>query len=187
MIEKWDKIYSENSRLPAPARVLAENGHLLPRSGDALDLACGLGGNALYLAANGLTVSAWDISQVAIEKLARQSESVGCAVRGEVRDISAEILVPLSFNVIAVAHFLDRSLTDALARALRPGGLLFYQTFTKARVDDSGPRNPEFRLDDNELLQMFGAMRIVAYREEGDIGDVQQGFRNLAMLVAQKR
>lgn len=187
MIDKWDKIYSEQSGLPAPARVLSENRHLLPRSGNALDLACGLGGNALFLAANGLTVSAWDLSQVAIDKLAMQSESAGCAVRGEVRNINAASFVEQSFDVIVIAHFLDRSISDAVTGALRSGGLLYYQTFTKSRVDDSGPRNPEFRLGDNELLQMFSQLRVVAYREEGDIGDVRQGFRNLAMLVAQKR
>lgn len=47
-----------------PSQVLLDNSHLLPASGRALDLACGLGANALYLAKRGMTTSAWDLSPV---------------------------------------------------------------------------------------------------------------------------
>ncbi len=187
MQEKWDNIYSEKSGEPAPARVLAENAHLLPTSGAALDFACGLGANALFLARRGLNVTAWDISPVAIQGIMTRASAQGLAVRGEVRDVTLQPLPESAFDVIVVAHFLDRSLTAALAKALKPQGLLFYQTFSKSRVDDSGPRNPEFRLDDNELLRLFESLRVVVYREEGSIGDATQGFRNYALLVAQKR
>lgn len=187
MQEKWDKIYVEKGEVPPPARVLAENSHLLPATGDALDVACGLGGNALFLAGKGLGVIAWDISSVAIDKLEKTARGAHLRVTGEAVDIAAQSFPPSRFDVIVVAHYLDRSLSSALVAALRPGGLLFYQTFTKSRVDDSGPRNPEFRLDDNELLRMFSDLRVVVYREEGSIGDMRLGFRNLAMLVAQKK
>ena len=69
MMERWNRVYAAADRPPEPARVLAENAHLLPASGTALDLACGLGGNALFLAREGQTVSALDISPVALAKL----------------------------------------------------------------------------------------------------------------------
>ena len=74
-----------------------------------------------------------------------------------------------------------------MAAALRPGGLLFYQTFILDRVDDSGPRDGPFRLQTNELLQLFPDLIVRFYREEGRIGDIGRGFRNRAQLVAQRR
>ncbi len=66
---KWDTRYREAHRVPETALVLSEFQHLLPTSGRALDLACGLGGNALLLAAHGLETHAWDISPVGVERL----------------------------------------------------------------------------------------------------------------------
>ena len=69
---KWDARYRENKIVHTEAAsVLAENRHLLPRSGVALDLACGIGANARLLASHGLTTSAWDISTEALEHVQR--------------------------------------------------------------------------------------------------------------------
>lgn len=184
--EKWDARYREAQEIGQATRVLRENLHLLPRSGRALDLACGLGAHALLLAAQGLETYAWDISEVAVRRLAEQARSMQLAVHVEVRDVVAQPPEPSSFDVIVVIHFLDRDLIPHLIEALRPGGLLFYQTHTVARVDDSGPSNPDYRLRDNELLALLASLRILVYREEGRVGDTQRGFRNEAMLIAQK-
>ena len=53
-------------------------------------------------------------------------------------------------------------------------------------MDDTGPSNPDYRLNVNELLVMFTRLRILLYREEGRIGDITRGFRNEAMLIARK-
>ena len=171
---------------PQPARVLQENAHLLPADGEALELACGLGANARFLARRGLSVSAWDISAVAIAGLTDLARAEDLPLRAEVRDVVADPPSPDSFDVIVVSHYLERGLAPALIRALRPGGLLFYQTFTVAKVSDYGPRNPAFRLQANELLQLFADLQVLVYREEGRVGDTGQGFRDEAMLVATK-
>lgn len=184
--EKWDQRYRDRSDPPEPVRVLAENRHLLPVTGTALDLACGLGGNALCLAATGLSTSAWDLSPVAISKLIDFATARGLALRAEVRDVVSAPPGPASFDVIVVSWFLERSLAPVLVAALRPGGLLFYQTFTLARVDSTGPDNPRFRLATGELLTLFQALRPRVYREEGRLGDLGRGWRNAALLVAEK-
>jgi len=205
--EKWDTRYRDAASPGDPARVLTEFAHLLPTTGRALDLACGLGANALFLAARGLEVHAWDLSSVAIERLAHGARARGLTVRAEVRDVVAAPPDPGLFDVIVVAHFLERSLAPAIADALRPGGLLYYQTWTRTRVDETGPRNDAYRLEDGELLRLFtgwpeetpgaaGAgssgrapfprLRVLAYREEGRVGDLTRGFRNEAMLVAHR-
>lgn len=183
---KWDARYREANRIPPPALVLTENLHLLPSAGQALDLACGLGENALLLAERGLDVSAWDCSPVAIERLRRAASERGLGLTAEVRDIQAQPPERETFDLILVAHFLDRALAPAIAAGLRPGGLLFYQTFTREGVSERGPTNPEHRLGPNELLHLYPGLMIRSYREEGRLGDLSRGVRDLAMLIAQR-
>lgn len=185
--KKWDTIYRQDSATqPEAAAILCGHIFLLPPHGTALDLACGLGGNALLLAGAGLTTEAWDISSVALEKLQQRANAEGLAIRTRCIDIQPDCLKPQSFDVIAVSRFLDRALCPAIISALKPGGLLFYQTFTREKTAQIGPNNPDYLLAENELLQLFSALRIVFYCEHGMIGDLAQGLRNEAQLIGQK-
>lgn len=185
LAEKWDRCYQGEGDIIA-AQVLRENRHLLPRTGEALDLACGRGGNALLLAERGLQTWAWDISPRAIEQLNAQTAAKALPLMASVRNVEAEPPTAASFDVIIVSRFLNRGLCAALSKALRPGGLLFYQTFTVAKAQPGGPSNPDYLLANNELLELFADLQLRVYREENCLGDIQQGFRNEALLVAQK-
>jgi len=191
--EKWNKIYSSQNTQnlkPDPAEVLVEHAELLPTSGAALDLACGLGGNAILLAQHGLTTHAWDISQAAIDKLqsyCQDSNESNISITGEARDIEACPPEANTFDVICVSYFLERNITNNIIAALKPNGLLFYQTFINGKVSDSGPSNPKYRLQANELLTLFAPLHVLAYQEYGTVGNVKKGLRNVAYLVAQKR
>ncbi len=184
--DKWDARYRQ-ARESSPAQVLLDNRHLLPASGTALDVACGVGANALLLAEHGLTTHAWDSSSVAIDKLRGRAQAHGVSVEAAVRDVIAHPPGSESFDIIVVTRFLERGLAPQLTRALRVDGLLFYQTFTRTRVSDVGPSNPDYRLADGELLVMFSALQVLVYREEGKVGDISRGFRDEAMMVARKR
>ena len=81
-----------------------------------------------------------------------------------------------ALQIIVVSRFLERALCPALFSALKPGGLLFYQTFLRDRRAGSGPKNPRFLLAHNELPELFRELLILAY-EEGDE----------ALLVGRKR
>jgi SAM-dependent methyltransferase len=151
-----------------------------------LDLACGLGGNALLLGERGLEVDAWDLSPVAIERLAQAAAAGGIRVHTAVRDVLTRPPEPDSFDLILVSHFLERGLAPAIAAALRPAGLLFYQTFTREAVSDCGPANPAYRLATNELLGLFPDLVVRYYREEGRVGDLHLGTRDIAQLIAQR-
>ncbi|MES9836896.1 MAG: methyltransferase domain-containing protein [Candidatus Thiodiazotropha sp.] len=184
---KWDLRHADAEKSPAPVEVLTRNLHLLPGKGLALDLACGLGGNALTLAQQGLDVVAWDISPVAIRRLESYAAEAGLTnLSAEIRDVEAAPPPPCHFDLIIVSYYLERGLIPGLIDALRPGGLIFYQTFTKAAVTGIGPQNPAFRLDDNELRQLFSGLKLRYYREENRLGEVTQGVRDVAMLVAEK-
>ena len=111
---KWDQAYTACAEVePEPATVLKENAHLLPPAGAALDVACGLGGNALFLARKGLRVNAWDISPVALAKLAALSGPLGLKVQTQAQDIATVAFPHAAFEVVTVSPFLDRSLPDA--------------------------------------------------------------------------
>lgn len=185
---KWNQIYRRPSEgLPEPASVLKDYGHLLPARGVALDVACGLGGSALFLASRGLDVVAIDISPMAIEKLRESAASLKLGLETAVLDVKVFAWESNKFDVIVISRFLERALTIKIIDALRPGGLLFYQTFIRKKVTDSGPSNPNFLLSENELLRLFQPLRVLAYREEGGVGDISKGLRNEALLVAQRR
>ena len=180
---KWDQRYLSNQSKFQAAQVLRSNLHLLPSQGRALDLACGLGGNARLLAVHGLDVDAWDISTVAIEKLTTQSTRL--SIHPKVVDITPASLAAAQFDVITVSYYLDRNLAQPLINALKPGGLLFYQTFNQNQLG-RGPTNLNYRLQDNELLQLFASLSIRYYREDACAGSVDHGIRDEALLVAQK-
>jgi SAM-dependent methyltransferase len=185
--EKWDERHADADKQPTPAEVLLRNLHLLPAQGRALDLACGLGGNALTLARHGLDVVAWDISPVAIQRLNRYAAEEGLAnLCGEVRDVEQAPPPRNHFDLIIVSYFLERRLIADLMAALVSGGLIYYQTFIQAAVSATGPQNPAFRLADNELLQLFSSFKLRYYREENRLGDLSEGTRDVAMLVAEK-
>jgi SAM-dependent methyltransferase len=184
--EKWNQIYLGERDASHAASVLLDNIYLLPTRGIALDLACGLGANALELARAGLEVSGWDCSDVALDRLGRRARQLGLTVSLQLRDVIADPPAPSSFDVIIVVHFLDRSLVPHIIQALRPGGIVFYQTFTREKKDDCGPHNPDYLLAPNELLNLFSGLNILYYREDGRTGDLSRGIRNEAMLIAKK-
>ena len=187
LLKKWNQRHSDPEVRPRAAEVLSQNQHLLPARGWALDLACGLGGNALLMARAGLEVAAWDLSPVAIERLRTVAEEQGLTnLHPGIRDLSSAPLPRNAFDVISVGYFLDRALIQPIIRSLKPGGLVFYQTFTRVSTSGLGPSNPDFRLADNELLRLFSSLKIRFYREENLLGDLSQGTRDVAMLVGEK-
>ncbi len=184
--DKWDRIYASRPAGGEPAEVLADNLHLLPRVGTALDLACGLGGNAVALARAGLTVDATDVSGVAIGKVNTLARANQLAITGRVVDVTQQRPPARSYDAIVVCRYLARDLCPDIANALRPGGLLFYQTFTANRVTPGGPSNTDFLLKPNELLRLFNSLQVRVFRDEDVAGETTAGLRNQSYLIAQR-
>ena len=184
--DKWNQIYQSEDMDNEPVAVLAENLFLLPRTGTALDLASGLGANALLLAKQGMTTQAWDISAVAMHKLQLQADARAIPIKAFTKEITPDSFAANSFDIIVVSRFLDRSICDAIMESLKLGGLLFYQTYTQQKVSEQGPKNLRFLLAENELVQLFSSLKLVYYRENADLGELQQGLRNEAQFIGQK-
>lgn len=182
--DKWDARY--RSRFHAdnqPAEVLKQNLDLLPSGGKALDLACGMGANALLLARAGLEVHAWDISGMALEALQVRAASDGIQINTEQRDVITHPPKINTFDVIVVSRFLERGLAAAIMSALNPAGRLFYQTWTQNKPPQIGPTNPAYLLAPNELIGLFRDLTVLYYRE--GIRPADTGYGE-ALLVAQR-
>jgi len=136
--------------------------------GRALDLACGRGRNALYLAREGFQVEAWDRDAEALKELCSAAASLRLsAITTRLVDLEqAPQIPPASFDLITVFFYLQRDLAPQIAQALKPGGILVYETFL---IDNherfNHPRRREFCLERNELLALFSGLRVLAYRE----------------------
>lgn len=190
----WNKIYLNMDVMgdqvhQRACAVLAQHRFLLPKKGRALDLACGLGYNALLLAKQGLTVDAWDTAEAAVTKLQSTAARLGLEhrINAQVRDVIAQPPETCHYDVITVSHFLHRELCPAIQDALHPDGLLFYQTFHSGKDPDQGPKNPDFILENNELLRLFPDLSVLFYQEFANQGQLDKGDRQTALLVAQRR
>ncbi|MFD6992446.1 SAM-dependent methyltransferase [Streptomyces sp. NPDC059943] len=128
----WDGVYAARPAAtdPRPNVRLTETVTDLP-PGDVLDLGCGQGGDALWLARRGWRVTAVDVSAVAVERLTGLALAHGLADRMDAeRHDLRESFPPGTFDLVS-AHYLhtpldlDRAtVLRAAAHALRPGGRL---------------------------------------------------------------
>ncbi|HVZ23205.1 MAG TPA: methyltransferase domain-containing protein [Vicinamibacterales bacterium] len=165
-----------------PARWLTEHARLLPPGGDALDVACGRGRHALWLAAQGYRVRAIDRDAARVHALAQEAAARRLPVRAEVLDLEAGgvTLGRSAFDVIVVVHYLHRPLFPLLLEALRPGGTLVYETFLRQQAGRGKPTNPAFLLEPGELARLVAPLEILVERE----GDHEGRF--VASVVARR-
>ena len=167
----------------APARWLVDHAHLLPETGDALDVASGSGRHAFWLAARGLTTTAVDRSATAIAGIRETAARLHLPLRAEIIDLETDspTLPVAAYDLIVVVHYLHRALFPALKAALRPGGILVYETFTRAQALHGKPTNPAFLLEPGELRKLVAPLEVVAEREGQFEGKM------LASVIAARR
>ena len=134
----------------------------LQRGARVLDVACGHGRHARWLAARGCRVTAVDVDP-----------SCGASLAGSpgVDFVMADLEAApwpfgtAQFDAVVVVHYLHRPLLPRLAAALAPGGLLLYETFARGNEQFGRPRNPDFLLRPRELLEAFGSLRVLAFED----------------------
>ena len=188
--ERWNERYADGGLEPfpdAPAEWLVAHEALLAGGGRALDVACGDGRNALYLAQLGYMVDAIDVSDVAIGALRAAVEQRGLAmtIAPRVVDLEREPLPGGPYDVIVTLNYLQRELFGALESALAPGGLLLYETLGRAHVDELGRSfNPDYLLEQGELLRAFPGLEVVDHHE--GVVERSGGPRGVAGLVARR-
>jgi SAM-dependent methyltransferase len=166
----------------APSSWLLSNIDLIPRAGRALDVACGRGRHALFLAERGWAVRAVDRDALAIDALRSEAARQELTVQADVVDLEAgEVdLGRKAYDLIVVVHYLHRPLFPALLRALAPGGYVLYETFTVDQARRGRPSNPDFLLRHGELRERLAPLAILRERD----GPVEG--RDVACVMARK-
>lgn len=179
----WDDRHAD-SPYPAPDAWLASLAPLLAAAtpGPVLDLACGLGQNALWASSLGGDVLGVDGSSAALERARAEAARRGLTARFEPWDVEARGLPPGPWGAVLLFRFLDRSLFGLMADSLTPGGWLAWKTHLDhpLRGDSARPRRPEFLLRPGELLSAAAGLTVLEYREEASSGGA------LARLVARR-
>jgi SAM-dependent methyltransferase len=164
-----------------PSALLAEWSDRL-RPGRALDLACGAGRNALFLARHGWQVDAIDISAVALERAAETARAEGLAVTWIEADL--ERTRPTGrYDLVVLFRYLDPDLIEALPGLLAPGGWLIVEQHVESDGHQNGPDNPAFRLAAGALgRSLAGRLEVIA-ASEGEVIDPDGRPMALARLV----
>lgn len=156
---------------------------MLPQTGLALDAAAGVANNGRFLARQGLRVIALDISEVALRAALERARQEGFSLEAAVMDLSDPWLPSARFDVIVNFRFLERSTFPVYRQALKPGGLLFFETYVK-RVP--GLQGPDYYLNPGELYSAFRDFEILYWEELAiDTGE-EKPKRATARLVARK-
>jgi SAM-dependent methyltransferase len=150
-----------------PCSWLVLNADLLPAAGEVLDVACGSGRHTLYLAAAGYHVHGVDRDATRIAALRAVAVQHQLGLTAEVLDLEAGDvwLGEAAYDLVIVVHYLQRPLFPALAHALRPGGLLLYETFTVGHAACGKPTNPAFLLQHGELRRLVAPLEILRERD----------------------
>jgi len=162
---RWDQKHRDAEFLGEPAPFLVECRRHLP-PGRALDVACGLGANALYLAGEGFTVEAFDWSFEGLRKLTAAAQERRRRIGAVACDVTRFPLPRERYDVLASFRFLDRSLWPSMVKGLRPGGALVIETFNRRYLERRPDFPEEYCLEEGELLAVFGAtLRVAHYRE----------------------
>ncbi len=139
---------------------------ILPMAGRAVDLASGSGRNALHLAERGLRVLAIDRSWQALKQGRELAGRRNLNLAWLQADLEKFAFPQEAFDVIVCFYYRDPRLYPQLRQSLRPGGLLFYETFTREQLRfGAGPRKPAHLLEPGELLRAFGDWDLIFYRE----------------------
>lgn len=180
----WDKKYETEAYIfgKEPVEFLREHIDLLPE-GKAMDIAMGEGRNAVFMAKNGFEVDGCDISEIAVKKAQSLAKEHNVKIHAFVADLETYRLPKDTYNVIACFYYLQRDLVPQMKDALKPGGMIIYETYTIENLERGfdGPKNKEYLLKSNELLTLFKDLKIIYYREL-----VLNNKKAIASLIAKK-
>jgi len=165
---RWDQQHADSPRTEQPSSFLREiiesNSWEIPR-GRALDIACGKGRSALFLAEQGFVVVAIDISPVALQEGRRRAQEKLLTIAWQQADLEQIRLPENSFDLVINFNYLQRSLIPQLKAALKSGGHVIFETYLIDQQAIGHPKNPDYLLAHNELLDHFRELRVLHYRE----------------------
>ncbi len=168
----WNQRYQERSHSslePDPFLVDSYEEFIHPlfaQGGSALDVAGGVGRHSVWLAQRDWRVRLVDISEVGIARAQENAGNFPGRIDFEVGDVSNFTADNKQYDLVLVFFYLQREVFPELLKALRPGGLLLYKTYTRLHPKfGRGPTHPMHLLEQNELLRAFPELTVLHYHE----------------------
>ena len=177
---RWNKRYKEKPFRTWVEPVLEK---YIERAnvGYALDIACGEGRNTRFLLQKGFEVDAVDFSDYALSQIEDNPK-----IHKIDADLDFYSLEKNKYDLIVNINYLNRRFFHQIKEALKPRGVVIFETFIIAHGDFDNPQNPEYLLRKNELLHAFIDMDVIYYEERLDV-NMRSEKTMVASLVAQKR
>jgi tellurite methyltransferase len=168
--ERWNRKYAAGNPNATfePEPLLLQYAHLLTGHGMALDLACGVGHNAIFLARRGYEVLAVDASLVGLGYCRTRLKDSQLRVHLVAADLDDFALPRDTFALVIVFRFLSRPLLPRIKQTLAPGGLLIQQTFNLNQLRIAPQMNPEYLLQPGELARTFADFETIATNDTAD-------------------
>ncbi len=179
---RWNSKYSSNpdDGFPAPDELLTRYKTLLT-AGRALDVACGKGGNSLFLAEQGYSVDALDISDIALKNLRRVATLQGFDINPLIADLDYFPIPENMYDLVIVFYFFSKDLMPKFNLTLKSGGLLFYATYNFRHIAENPTFNSEYLVPPGGLGMYLPGFEIVL--NEPEAGDL----RNLSRFIGKKK
>ena len=175
---RWDEIYRKRSleAYPPPdALLVAYAPHPVGKAAGkpyrvALDLAAGQCQNAIWLGEQGYLVNAMDVSRVALERGRAEMAMRNLRdINFIVADLDRMELAEDAYDVLAVFRYLSRPLLPALAAAVKPGGMVIYQTYNVRRLERNPDATRAYLLELGELVSYFPGWDVLHDEAAGEI------------------
>lgn len=168
--ERWDRKYAAGNPNPAfaPSPLLVQNAHLLDGHGLALDVACGVGQNAIFLADRGYEVLAVDSSLIGLRYCRGAIAGTGRRIHLVAADLERFVFPRATFALVIVFRFLNRDLLPHIKETLAPGGLLIYETFNINELQSRPDMTRSYLLEPGELARAFADLECIATNDTAE-------------------
>ncbi|WHY75415.1 class I SAM-dependent methyltransferase [Neobacillus sp. WH10] len=141
--------------------------------GTALDIACGLGGNSLFLARINFQVEAVDISDVAINYIQERAINDKLNIHPIVCDLTKWNELNWqnnSFDSVVITYYLDRTLFPNVKRIIKENGYFFMETYYQSPQSMNQGVSNQYKLQPKELLVEFGDWKVLMFEENKQEG-----------------
>lgn len=170
--ERWNQKYRETPdawREPDPFLAEAFGEYVrpqFPRGGSALDLAGGAGRHSIWLATRGWEVTLIDLSETGVELARQNAGPLAPHIQFVVDDLTRFRASQTQFDLVVGFFYLEREIFPEIVKAVRPGGLLVYKTYTLEQMKLAcGSKDPKHLLEPGELARLVSGLKVIHYRE----------------------
>ena len=180
---KWNQRYAEDSYHKNNPVTLVEE--WLPRlpAGRALDVACGAGRNAIFLAQAGYKVDAIDISREGLKLARQEAENQGLSINWIEHDLDQPYRFDTDYDLIIVMWYVDTGLISRLCDCLAPGGYILCEEHLVTDQEVIGPTSSNYRVAAGVLREAVSGLDVLLYEESIEMNSEGEQVASARVVV----